>query len=81
MCHCTPEIRTPFCGKPECAMPWRPQIFAGARPVTLLPITTEYPAGTDLHDALADAGRIARAANRPVRFAFNELMITVKALS
>ena len=21
MCKCTPEIRTPFCGKPDCAMP------------------------------------------------------------
>jgi hypothetical protein len=24
MCKCTPNIRTPFCGKPECLPPWHP---------------------------------------------------------
>lgn len=29
MCHCTPEIKTPWCGKPGCEMPPQPQPSGG----------------------------------------------------
>lgn len=31
MCKCTPEIRTPWCGKPGCEMPPQPPCQHGTR--------------------------------------------------
>lgn len=35
MCWCTPSLRTPFCGKPECARPERPAKHFAIAPVEM----------------------------------------------
>lgn len=42
MCKCTPEIRTPFCGKPGCSWETTPTIDGSVVMKIALPIAVEY---------------------------------------
>lgn len=33
MCRCTPELRTPFCGRGDCQWPRLATVCCGARPI------------------------------------------------
>jgi hypothetical protein len=46
MCYCQPELKTPYCGRPECVSP-------GERPA---PTPNPEPASLDAWNAVAEAG-------------------------
>lgn len=53
MCKCTPEVKTPFCGKPGCE--WPPQVPQASNLVSIL---RELVACKDLHDEIEAAMKL-----------------------
>lgn len=47
MCKCTPEIRTPFCGKPGCEMPKQKNYL-------LVYMPRDWPEGEKAHDMIEE---------------------------
>lgn len=59
MCLCTPNMRTPFCGKPGCELPAQPRPTIAA-PVLPAPPLLDFAAASRL-DAIRRENHCARA--------------------